>query len=325
MQDQYPPDHPPRRPLGRSTLQIAPLALGGNVFGWTADEARSFSLLDAFVDAGFNLVDTADVYSRWAPGHSGGESESVIGKWLKASGKRDRIVLATKVGMDMGDGKVGLSRHYIRQAVEASLRRLQTDCIDLYQSHQDDAETPLEETLAAYAELIAEGKVRAIGASNYSAARLAEALQISETRGLPRYDSLQPLYNLCDRAAYEDELQPLCVAQQVGVINFFGLARGFLTGKYRSEADLAKSPRGAGVKTAYFNDRGWRILAALDTQAQRMNATPAQVALAWQMAQPGITAPIASATSLAQLDELVRAATLQLDAEALAALSQASA
>lgn len=317
--------HPPRRQLGRSALQVAPLAFGGNVFGWTADEAVTFSLLDAFVDAGFNLVDTADVYSRWVPGHAGGESETLIGKWLKASGKRDRIVLATKVGKPMGDGLVGLSRRYIRQAVEASLRRLQTDCIDLYQSHDDDAATPLEESLAAFGELIAEGKVRAIGASNYSAPRLAEALAVSERLGLPRYESLQPLYNLVDRAPYEDALQPLCVAQQVGVINFYGLARGFLTGKYRSDADIAKSPRGASVKSAYFNDRGWRILAALDTVAEQFHATPAQVALAWQMVQPGIAAPIASATTLPQFEELARAATLKLDGASLAALNNASA
>ncbi|WP_395699737.1 aldo/keto reductase [Aquabacterium sp.] len=321
MQDQY----PPRRPLGRSGLQIAPLALGGNVFGWTADEAQSFAVLDAFVDAGLNLVDTADVYSRWAPGHTGGESETVIGKWLKASGKRERIVLATKVGKDMGDGRIGLSRRYIREAVEASLRRLQTDHIDLYQSHDDDSGTPLEETLAAFGELIAEGKVRAIGASNYSAPRLAEALAVSERLGLPRYESLQPLYNLCDRAPYEAELQALCVAQQVGVINFYGLARGFLTGKYRSEADLGKSPRGAGIKAAYFNERGWRILAALDAQAERLRATPAQLALAWQMRQPGICAPIASATSVRQLAELVPAVHLVLDDGALQALTAASA
>lgn len=312
------------RPLGRSGLQIAPLVFGGNVFGWTADEATSFSLLDAFVDGGFNLIDTADVYSRWATGHSGGESETVIGKWLRKSGKRDKVLIATKVGKDMGGGKVGLSRAYIRQAVEDSLRRLQVDRIDLYQSHDDDRDTPLEETLTAFAELIAEGKVRAIGASNYSAERLVEALALSERIGLPRYESLQPLYNLCDRAAFEAELRAVCVQQEVGVINFFGLARGFLTGKYRSEADLAKSPRGAGVKSAYFNPRGWRILAALDAVAERLHATPAQVALAWQMAQPGITAPIASATSLAQWAELAKAATLQLDAAALHSLTEAS-
>jgi aryl-alcohol dehydrogenase-like predicted oxidoreductase len=315
----------PLRPLGRSGLLVAPLAFGGNVFGWTADEATSFSLLDAFVDAGFNLVDTADVYSRWAPGHTGGESESVIGRWLKATGKRDRIVLATKVGMDMGDGRIGLSARYIRQAVEDSLRRLQTDRIDLYQSHEDDAKTPLEETLSAFADLIREGKVRAIGASNYGAPRLAEALATSERLGLPRYETLQPKYNLVDRAAYEADLQPLCLQHGVGVINFYGLARGFLTGKYRGEADLAQSPRGGGVKAAYFNDRGWRVLAALDAVAGRTGATPAQVALAWQIAQPGITAPIASATSLKQWAELAPAATLQLDAEALRALTEASA
>ncbi|NRF70421.1 aldo/keto reductase [Aquincola sp. S2] len=312
------------RPLGRSGLHTAPLAFGGNVFGWTADEATSFWLLDAFVDAGFNLIDTADVYSRWAPGHTGGESEAVIGRWLKQSGKRDKVLIATKVGKDMGDGKIGLSRKYIRQAVDDSLRRLQTERIDLYQSHDDDTATPLEETLTAYAELIAEGKVRAIGASNYTAARLAEALALSEHHGLPRYETLQPLYNLCDRAAFEAELRPLCVQHEIGVINFFGLARGFLTGKYRSETDLAKSPRGAGVKAAYFNERGWRILAALDQAAERLDATPAQVALAWQLAQPGITAPIASATSLAQWAELAPAATLQLDAAALHGLTEAS-
>lgn len=313
------------RPLGRSGLNVAPLAFGGNVFGWTADEATSFSLLDAFVDAGLNLLDTADVYSRWAPGHSGGESENVIGKWLKASGKRSRIVLATKVGKDMGEGRIGLSAAYIRQAVEASLRRLQTDHIDLYQSHDDDSGTPLEETLGAYADLIREGKVRAIGASNYSAARLSEALAVSARLGLPRYESLQPLYNLCDRAPYEAELQPLCVAQEVGVINFYGLARGFLTGKYRSEADVVKSPRGAGVKAAYYNERGWRILAALDAVAAQHRATPAQVALAWQMQRPAITAPIASATSLTQLNELLGAVRLALGAADIAELDAASA
>ena len=313
------------RPLGRSGLHIAPLAFGGNVFGWTADEAASFSLLDAFTDAGFNLVDTADVYSRWVPGHAGGVSETVIGKWLKASGKRDRIVLATKVGKDMGNGKIGLSRAYLRTAVEASLRRLQTDRIDLYQSHDDDSKTPLEETMAAFGELITEGKVRAIGASNFTAPRLAEALAVSKKFGLPRYESLQPLYNLCDRAAFEAELEPLCRAESIGVINFYGLARGFLTGKYRSEADLAKSPRGAGVKAAYFNDRGWRILAAVDAVAARCQATPAQVALAWQMARPTITAPIASATTLTQFRELVGAATLTLSADDIAELSAVSA
>lgn len=313
------------RPLGRSGLQVAPLALGGNVFGWTADEQTSFAVLDAFVDAGFNLVDTADIYSNWAPGHAGGESESVIGRWFKASGKRDRVVLATKLGKPMGEGRSGLSRRWMRQAVEDSLKRLQTDRIDLYQSHDDDPATPLEETMGAFAELIREGKVRAIGASNFTAPRLAEALAVSARLGLPRYETLQPLFNLADRAPYEAELQPLCVAEGLGVINFFGLARGFLTGKYRREADLGKSPRGGGVK-GYLNPRGLRILAALDAVAARHGATPAQVALAWQMAQPGIAAPIASATSVAQLQELLGAATLALpaaDHEALGTASQA--
>lgn len=313
------------RSLGRSGLQVSPLCFGGNVFGWTADEATSFALLDAWVDAGFNFIDTADVYSRWAPGHTGGESESVIGRWLKRSGKRHHIVLATKVGKDMGDGKVGLRPAYIRQAVEASLQRLQTDHIDLYQSHDDDTTVPLADTLGAYADLIRAGKVRAIGASNYSAARLQDALQTSERLGLPRYESLQPLFNLYDRAVFEDALQPLCVQQQVGVINFYALAAGFLTGKYRTAADAAKSARGANTTAKYLNDRGLRILAALDAVAQRYNATPGQVAVAWQMVQTGITAPIASATSVAQLHELIKATQLQLDSDALAQLDTASA
>ena len=312
------------RPLGRSGLMTAPLAFGGNVFGWTADEAMSFRLLDAFVDAGFNLIDTADVYSRWVPGHAGGESESIIGRWLKRSGKRSQVLIATKVGKDMGDGRTGLSPRWIRQAVDDSLRRLQADRIDLYQSHDDDQGTPFEETLATYGELIRAGKVRAIGASNHSAARLAEALDTSERLGLPRYETLQPLYNLVEREPYEAELEPLIRARGVGVINFFGLARGFLTGKYRSEADLAKSPRGAGVKP-YMNERGLRILAALDDAAAALNATPAQVALAWQMARPGITAPIASATSATQFEELAGAAALTLNATTIAALDRASA
>jgi aryl-alcohol dehydrogenase-like predicted oxidoreductase len=314
-----------RRPLGRSGLSVAPLAFGGNVFGWTADERASHSLLDAVVDAGFDLVDTADVYSRWAKGHTGGESESVIGRWLKkAPSRRDRIVLATKVGADMGDGRSGLSRSYIRRAVGDSLRRLGTDRIDLYQSHYDDPKTPLEETLATYAELVEQGKVRAIGASNFTAARLAEALDTSTRLGLPRYESLQPLYKLCDRAAYEAELEPLVRAQGLGVIGYFSLARGFLTGKYRSEADLAQSPRGAGVKAAYFNERGFRILAALDEVAAAHGATPAQVALAWVMARPGVTAPIASATSVRQFEEIARAASLALDTASLERLTAAS-
>ncbi len=311
------------RPLGNSGLKVAPLAFGGNVFGWTADEPTSFALLDAFVDAGFNLIDTADVYSRWVAGHVGGESETIIGRWLKASGKRNRVVLATKVGKEMGPGQIGLSRAYIRRAVEASLRRLQTDCIDLYQSHDDDAATPMEETLAAYAELIREGKVRAIGASNFSAPRLSEALATSKRLGLPRYETLQPQYNLYDRASYEAELEAVCRAEGLSVIPFYGLAKGFLTGKYRSAADLGKSPRGAGVK-GYLNARGMRILAALDAVAAEMQATPAQVALAWQMARPGLTAPIASATSVAQWQEIAGAANLRLNGAAMTRLDAAS-
>ena len=313
-----------KRELGRSGLQVTPLCFGGNVFGWTVDEATSFSLLDAWVGAGMNFIDTADVYSRWVPGHTGGESETIIGKWLKRSGKRDQVVLATKVGKDMGDGKVGLAPAYIRSAIEASLKRLQTDVIDLYQSHDDDASVPLADTLGAYADLIKAGKVRAIGASNFTAPRLAEALAASAAHGLPRYECLQPLYNLVERPAFETELEGVCLQHGIGVINFFALARGFLSGKYRSEADLAKSPRGQGVKQ-YLNPHGLRVLGALDAVAQRLNATPAQVALAWQIARPSVTAPIASATSLAQLADLVAAARLTLDADAVHQLNEASA
>lgn len=313
------------RPLGRSGLQVSPLAFGGNVFGWTVDEKLSFRLLDAWLDAGFNFVDTADVYSSWVPGHSGGESEAIIGKWLRQSGKRNQVVLATKVGKPMGEDRKGLSPAYIRRAVDASLKRLQTDHIDLYQSHDDDAETPLADTLGAFAELIKAGKVRAIGASNYSAPRLAEALDVAERQGLPRYESLQPLYNLYDRAVFEEALEPLCLERGVGVINFYALAAGFLTGKYRSEVDAAKSARGASTTKKYLNPRGLRILAALDEVARPRGATPGQVAIAWQIARPSITAPIASATSIPQLQELAAAARMSLDAEAIALLDRASA
>ncbi len=313
------------RPLGRSGLQVSPIALGGNVFGWTVDEATSFSLLDAWLDRGMNFVDTADMYSRWVPGHTGGESETIIGKWLKKSGRRDQLVLATKLGKDMGDGKSGLHPRYIRQAVEASLKRLQTDHIDLYQSHDDDPKIPLEDVLGTFGDLIQEGKVRAIGASNYSADRLREALDTSDRLGLARYESLQPLYNLYDRKVFEEALEPLCRERQVGVINFYALASGFLTGKYRSAADAGKSARGVGVVSKYMNERGLRILAELDEIADRYAVTPGQIALAWQIARPGITAPIASATSVGQLVELVEAAQLQLDAEAIEELDQASA
>ena len=313
------------RSLGRSGLQVSPLALGGNVFGWTVDEATSFSLLDAWVDAGFNFIDTADVYSAWVPGHSGGESETVIGKWLRASGKRDRVVLATKVGKPMGPDLKGLKPAYIRAAVEASLRRLQTDRIDLYQSHDDDPQTPLEDSLGAFGELIQHGKVRAIGASNYTAPRLTLALETSQKHGLPRYESLQPLYNLYDRAVFEDALQALCVQHEVGVMNFYALAAGFLTGKYRSVDDAGKSTRGKSVVAKYLNPRGERILRALDAVAKNHATQPGVVAIAWQLARPGITAPIASATSLAQLADLVAATRLQLNAADVSALDRASA
>lgn len=311
------------RKLGRSDLRIAPLVLGGNVFGWTADDAASFAVLDAFVDGGFNCVDTADVYSRWAPAGAGC-SEIVLGKWFKASGKRGKVVLATKFGMDMGGDKKGLSAKYMVQAVEDSLKRLQTDYIDLYQSHRDDPETPQEETLEAFDKLVKAGKVRAIGASNFEPARLKSALDISTAKGWARYESLQPHYNLYERAGFESGLQKLCVEEEVGVIPYFSLASGFLTGKYRSEADFSKSQRG-GRMGAYLNDRGRAILAALDQVSAAHKASPAQVALAWVMAQPGLTAPIASATSVLQVAELMGAADLQLTAEDLAALDKASA
>ncbi|HWA43892.1 MAG TPA: aldo/keto reductase [Hypericibacter adhaerens] len=308
-----------RRKLGRTGLEIAPLVFGGNVFGWTADEATSFALLDAFTDAGFNAVDTADAYSRWVPGHSGGESETIIGKWLKRHGGRDKVLILTKVGSEMGPGKKGLSKAYIRQAVEASLKRLQTDYIDLYQSHWPDPETPIEETLEAHEELVKQGKVRAVGGSNYDAAGLAAALKAGDGKTRARYQTLQPEYNLYDRAGYEKDLEPLCRKEGLGVITYFSLASGFLTGKYRSEADLGKSPRGEDIGK-YLDARGKKILAALDALAKRYSATPAQIALAWLMARPSVTAPIASATSLAQLKDIVKAAEIKLDRDAIAAL-----
>ncbi|HET7331685.1 aldo/keto reductase [Dyella sp.] len=311
------------RQLGRSTLSIAPLAFGGNVFGWSTDEPRSFELLDAFVDAGFNLIDTADVYSAWAPGNRGGESETIIGKWLKRSGKRDKVLIATKVAKWVEHR--GLSPLNIRQAVEGSLQRLQTDRIDLYQAHEDDASVPLSETLGAFAKLIEEGKVRVIGASNYGADRFAEALKISQEHNLPRYESLQPEYNLVSRAVYERELEPLARRENIGVINYYALASGFLSGKYRSEGDLAKSRARGGSVKKYLTPQGLKVLAALDEVAAAHKATPSQVALAWLMAQPGITAPIASATSVEQLRELTGAATLTLAQDEIAALNEASA
>ncbi|SFR93272.1 Predicted oxidoreductase [Dyella sp. OK004] len=311
------------RQLGKSSLSVAPLAFGGNVFGWSADEKRSHELLDAFVDAGFNLIDTADVYSAWVPGNRGGESETIIGKWLKQSGKRDKVVLATKVAK--WAEHPGLSPVNILQAVDASLKRLQTDYIDLYQAHEDDASVPLEETLGAFGRLIEQGKVRVIGASNYNADRFAEALNVSAKHHLPRYETLQPDYNLVNRGDYENNLEPLVTAENIGVINYYALASGFLTGKYRTEADLGKSAARSGAVKKYLNPHGLGVLAALDEVATTHHATPAQVALAWLIARPSITAPIASATSVEQLSDLFGAVKLQLTRDEIAKLDQASA
>ncbi|RUW25192.1 aldo/keto reductase [Mesorhizobium sp. M4B.F.Ca.ET.215.01.1.1] len=313
-----------KRRLGRTDLSIAPLVLGGNVFGWTADENTSFDLLDRFSDAGLNAVDTADVYSRWAPGNKGGESETIIGKWMKSRGNRDKIVVITKVGSDMGQGRRDLSAAYIEKAVDASLKRLQTDAIDLYLSHWPDPATPYEETLGAYQGLLAKGKVRHVGCSNLDAGQLRAALDVASLRGLPRYDVLQPEYNLYDRSSLDGPLLDLCVAEDIGVITYFSLAKGFLSGKYRGKADLGQSERGEDV-ASYLNDRGMRILAALDAVSARHSAKQAEVALAWVMARPGVTAPIASATTTAQVDSLVRAASLKLGADDIAALDRASA
>jgi aryl-alcohol dehydrogenase-like predicted oxidoreductase len=313
------------RPLGRSGLTVPPLCFGCNIFGWTVDEISSFRLLDAALEHGLTFLDTADVYSRWVAGHSGGESENIIGKWMKARGNRDRIILATKVGMDMGNGNVGLKPDYIALAVEDSLRRLQTDYIDLYQSHKDDETTPQEETLAAYDRLIKAGKVRAIGASNFSAERLKSALDVSKATGLPRYESMQPEYSLVERSSYEGALQHVCEENDVGVITFFSLAAGFLTGKYRSEADFGKSPRGARSVPKYMNSRGMRILACLDEIAAETRAEPAAVALAWLMTRPAVTAPIASATKPEHVASLVVATKLLLTKSQIERLDTASA
>jgi aryl-alcohol dehydrogenase-like predicted oxidoreductase len=313
-----------RRKLGDTGFEVAPLAFGGNVFGWTVDEPTSYRLLDTFVDAGFNLIDTADSYSRWVPGHAGGESETIIGNWIKQRGRHDDVVIATKIGSDMGLGYKCLRREYIAQGIEQSLKRLKVEAIDLYQSHWDDDKTPFEETLEAYSRLLKQGKVKAIGASNLTAERLGQALTISRQRGLPRYATLQPQYNLYDRDGFEGALQDLCVREALGVITYFSLAAGFLTGKYRSEADFAKSQRGRGMQK-YLNPRGLRILAALDQVAKRVEAKPSQVALAWLVGRPGVTAPIASATSIAQLRELIAATRLVLDTEAVRMLDAASA
>lgn len=313
------------RPLGNSGITIAPLIFGGNVFGWTLDEKKSFELLDAFVAAGFNCIDTANSYSRWVPGHQGGESEAIIGKWISQRKNRDRIIVATKVGADMGQGKKDLSKTHIRQQVEQSLSRLKTDYIDLYHSHYDDPSTPVEETLGAYDTLIKEGKIRTVGASNFSVERLAESLEVSRREGLPAYQTLQPLYNLYDREPFEKDLAAFCVKQGLSVIPYYALASGFLTGKYREESDAGKSVRGKGVAGKYLNARGFRILEALDEASKRTGATPAVLSLAWLLTKPGISAPIASATSIKQLETLTEAVNINLDQATLASLDAASA
>jgi aryl-alcohol dehydrogenase-like predicted oxidoreductase len=312
-----------KRRLGQSSLEVPPITLGCNVFGWTADEKTSFALLDAWLAAGFNFLDTADVYARWVKGGTGGDSETIIGKWLKARGNRDKIVLATKLGIEMAPGKKGLSRAYMQTAVEASLRRLQTDYIDLYQSHRDDPDTPIEETLSAYADLIKAGKVREIGASNYAADRLAESLKISTEKGLPRYQSLQPQYSLVERDGFEGPLEDLCLAEKVGVIGYYSLASGFLTGKYKSKADAEGRARGRGAEK-YLNDYGFGVIKALEEVAAKYEAKPGQIAIAWLIARPSVTAPIASVTTLEQVAELAEAAEIELDEESIAKIDAAS-
>ncbi len=312
------------RRLGNSDLKVSPLMFGGNVFGWTANEAMSFKLLDAWVDAGFNFIDTADYYSRFAPGNVGGESETILGKWLNRNGNRDKVIIATKVGMEMGPHKEGLSRPYIMRAVEDSLHRLNIDYIDLYQSHKDDPETPLDETLEAFGELVKHGKVRYIGASNYSPERLRLALKLSTEHGFPKFQSLQPIYNLYDRFVYEGELESVCVENELGVISFYSLAAGFLAGKYRDQESIEKSARKIRVEK-YWNERGWKILDVLDRVAANLSSTPGKVALAWVMARPSITAPIVSATNLNQLHDIFEATQLKLGDQSIKALNEASA
>jgi aryl-alcohol dehydrogenase-like predicted oxidoreductase len=317
------------RKLGKTDLNIVPVVFGGNVFGWTADEARSFELLDAWVDRGFNCVDTADVYSMWMPGHTGGESETIVGKWLAQSGKREKLVLLTKVGFEMkGGGKwpggKGLSKKWILEEVESSLKRLQTDYIDLYQSHTDDESVPLEETLGAYQQLIEQGKVRYIGASNYKGARLAEAMDVAAEKKLPEYKTLQPEYNLHDRKAYEEDLAPVAAKYGLGVIPYFSLASGFLTGKYQSLEDAKGAKRESRVQK-YFDGRGMKILKALQQVSEETGAEQAAISLAWLMAQPTITAPIASATNVRQMEAMSAAVELELSAAQVKVLTDASA
>ncbi len=315
------------RTLGRTDMQVAALCLGGNVFGWTADEQTSFAVLDAYVEGGGNFIDTADTYSTWIPGHEGGESEVVLGRWMSARKNRDRVVIATKLGSRMNNDpqRQGLSRQYMLKAVDDLLRRLQTDYIDIYQAHRDDADTPLEETMATFNELIQQGKVRTIGASNYSVARLAEALKVSDEHGYARYQSLQPPYSLVNRAEYERDLKALCMEQGLSVITYSSLASGFLSGKYRQDQDMPTSPRAKGIQQRYMNEQGFRILEQVDRVARAHNTTPSQVSLAWILAQPGITAPIASATSVAQTRELLGSVSLKLTDDEIQSLDRVSA
>lgn len=313
-----------KRRLGKSDIEIAPLVFGGNVFGWTVDENQSFALLDYFTTAGFNCIDTADSYSRWAPGNSGGESETIIGNWMKVKKNRDKIIISTKVGADMGKGHKDVSKSYILKAAEDSLKRLQTDYIDLYQTHWDNEQTPVDETLEAYEMLMKQGKVRWIGASNLSPERLQASLLVSKAKGYPTYQTLQPEYNLYDREKFEKLYQSFCIENNISVISYYSLASGFLTGKYRSEADLGKSKRGGGIKK-YLNERGYRILQALDEVSAKYITTPASIALAWLMVQPTIAAPIASATSAEQLKALTDAVAVSLDDNAINSLNNASA
>jgi aryl-alcohol dehydrogenase-like predicted oxidoreductase len=313
-----------KRQLGTTNLEVYPITFGGNVFGWTIDEKKSFEILEAFTGAGFNFIDTADVYSRWAPGNKGGESETIIGNWMKKQNNREKLVIATKVGADMGSGKRDLSKKYILKAAEDSLKRLKTDYIDLYQTHWDDETTPIEETLNAYAQLIKEGKVRHIGASNLTPERLKESLDVAAANGLPAYETFQPHYNLYEREVFENGLEPLCLGNSLGVLNYYSLASGFLTGKYRSEADLNKSKRGGGV-AKYLDDRGFKILAALDEVAAELTSTPATVALAWLINRPSVTAPIVSATSIEQLESIIKAPDLEITADQLHFLTSESA
>jgi len=313
-----------KRQLGNSDLHVYPIAFGGNVFGWTTDETRSLEILDGFTGAGFNFIDTADVYSHWAPGNKGGESETIIGNWMQQRKNREQLVIATKVGSSMGPGKKGLSKKYILQAAEDSLKRLKTDYIDLYQTHYDDPETPVDETLEAYDQLIREGKVRYIGASNISPERLVQSLELANKLGLPKYQTLQPEYNLYAREGYESNYEQIALDHDLGVITYYSLASGFMTGKYRSEEDLDKSQRGGGIKS-YLNDRGFKILKALDEVSEQYSADQASVALAWLIARPSVAAPIASVTSMGQLEDLVKAAELKLNTEDIAILDDASA